>query len=173
LVTFAADGTIWTIGNLKDDEATRDIAMYVLRRFDASGRMLGSSTIQLGEGRPAEAALLRASQDRVGWFTGKEYIEFSLNGSEMSRYNAAEAANPRDITGVALSQENDVVAGRFGKEKAEFLVLDRENRTWTPASVPKEHAPAWAWVLGFDKTTLVTTTANGRLRRFKTPEAQQ
>jgi hypothetical protein len=137
-----------------------------LKRKHSRGR--GPSTIQLGPGRQAEAAFLRASRDRVGWFTGKEYIEFALNGSEIGRYDGPEVANQRDITGVALSQENEVIASRLGKGKAEFVVLDRENRTWTAASVPKEHAPAWAGVLGFDGTTLVTTTANGRLARFKT-----
>jgi hypothetical protein len=34
-------------------------------------------------------------------------------------------------------------------------------------SIPKEHTPTWARVLGFDGTTLVTYTTNGRLRRFK------
>lgn len=69
---------------------------------------------------------------------------------------------------MVLSEENDVVAGRFGKGKADFVVLDREKRAWTTVSLPKEHAPTWAWVLGFDGTTLVTYSKNGKLRRFNT-----
>jgi hypothetical protein len=68
---------------------------------------------------------------------------------------------------MAISDENDVVAGWFGNGKAEFIVLDREKRTWTAVELPKEYAPTWAWVLGFDGTTLVTYSRNGLLRRFQ------
>lgn len=168
LVTFAADGSVWTIGNLKDDLATRDIELNVVRRFDASGRMLGSNSVHLGRWGQAEAAFLRASRDRVGWYTGQEYIEFSLSGSEIGRYAGPDVMSSTDITGMALSEDNDVVLSRFGGGKAEFTTLDRQDRTWTAAFVPKEHAPKWARVLGFDGADLVTTTTNGRIARFNT-----
>jgi hypothetical protein len=103
----------------------------------------------------------------VGWFTrGGEYIEFSLDGSEVARYDWPEGAEKRDISGVAMSQNNDVIAGPFGKGRAEFDVLDRESRTWVAASVPKDHAPTWAWVLGFDGPALVTYNKDGELHHL-------
>jgi hypothetical protein len=169
IVTFAPDGAVWTIGNLNDDENTHTLAKHVLRRFDPSGRMIGSATLQVKGWRGAAASFLRASRDRVGWFTASgEYIEFSLDGTEMGRYEGPAVVGPRDITGMVLSGDNDVIVSVFGNGKAEFVALDREQRTWIPVSVAKEHAPAWARVLGFDGTTLVTYSQNGRLTRFKT-----
>jgi hypothetical protein len=169
-VTFAADGTIWTIGHLKDDENTTIRAYSVLRRFDASGRMLGSTNVSLAERTTQGLSHLRSSTDRVGWLThGLEYIEFSLDGNEIARYDRPEGASDRNITGLAISDENEVVIGRFGHENTGLLVLDRSSRTWNALSVPKEQVPSWVDVKGFDGKMLVTTTRNGTIRRF-TPE---
>lgn len=91
VVTFAPDGTVWTIGNLKDFENTRDLARNVLRRFDRTGRMLGSRSLEVKGWQTAGTSFLSASQDRVGWFTRDgEYIEFSLDGSEIARYDGPD-----------------------------------------------------------------------------------
>jgi hypothetical protein len=101
-VTFAADGTIWTIGHLKDDANTTIRAYSVLRRFDASGKMLGSTNVSLAERTTQGLSHLRSSPDRVGWLThGLEYIEFSLDGNEIARYDGPEGASDRDISGMA------------------------------------------------------------------------
>src|ERR1700682_1466225 len=169
VVTFAPDGSVWTIGHLKDYENTRVLENNVLRRFDRTGKMLGSTTLQVRGWQSAVTSYLRASRDRVGWFTlGGEYIEFSLDGSEIGRYEQPEGATERNISGVDISEDNDVIAGRFGNGKAELVLLDRDKRTWTAVALPKEYAPTWAWVLGFDGTTLVTYSRSGLLRRFKT-----
>jgi hypothetical protein len=168
-VTFAADGTIWTIGHIKNDQDTGALAYHVLRRFDPSGKLLGSLTLDVMGRGTDETSRLRASRNRVGWFTrNNEYLEFSLDGSELDRYEGPEGATHEEITGVTIGPENEVVASRFRKGKTEFLTLDRENRTWIPVSIPTEYAPDWARVLGFDGTTLVTNSVNGRMRRFHT-----
>jgi hypothetical protein len=169
-VTLASDGTIWTIGHLKDDENTTIRAYNVLRRFDASGRMLGSTNLSLAERTTQGLSHLRSSPDRVGWLThGLEYIEFSLDGNEIGRYDGPEAASDRNITGMAISDENEVVVGRFAHENTEFLTLDRSSGTWNALSVPKEQVPSWVGVKGFDGKMLVTTTRNGTIRLY-TPE---
>ena len=168
-LTFAPDGTVWTVGNLKDEENTRDVVpKHLLRRFDPAGKLIGSAIIQVRGFHPDGSTFLRSSRDRVGSFTGEEYIEFALDGSEISRYDGPEGADWMDITGVVLSDENEVVAGRFGKGRAEILTLDRESRSWAAVSLPKEYAPTWAWMLGFDGTTLVTYSDVGTLRRLGT-----
>jgi hypothetical protein len=130
--------------------------------------MLGSMTVAVRGFHPDESTDLTSSRDRVGWFTGEEYIEFSMDGSEIGRYDGPEGATERDIAGVALNEDNDVVAARFGRGKAEFVILNRELRTWNAISLPKDYAPKWAQLLGFDGTTLVVYTTNGTLRRFNT-----
>lgn len=169
VVTFAADGNIWTIGHVKDDDNTRAIALHVLRRFDPSGKLLTSTAIVTPGRGTDEISYLRSSSDRVGWFNrSAEYIEFALDGSEIGRYAGPSGLTERDISGVALSPENQVVAGTVADGKAQFLVLDRQNRRWIPASVAPEFTSFWARVLGFDGTTLVITDTNARLRRFIT-----
>ncbi len=171
VVTFAPDGNVWIIGNMKSEDGTQDLARNVLRRFDRSGKMLGSATLQVKGWRTAETSFLRASKDRVGWFAPEgEYFEFSLDGSEIGRYPGPEGAGVefRNITGMVLSEDSEVIVGHFGGTHAEFVVLSREQRAWNSISVSKEHAPSWAFVLGLDGTTLVTTTTNGRLGRFRT-----
>jgi hypothetical protein len=170
VVTFAADGSIWTIGHLKDDENTTIRAYNVLRRFDSSGKMLRSTNLSIKERRTQETSRLRSSPDRVGWLTRDfEYIEFSLDGNEIARYASPEGASDRNITGMAISDENEVVAGRFAHENTALLMLDRSSGTWNALSVPQEQVPSWVSVKGFDGKMLVTTTTNGTIRRF-TPE---
>ena len=170
-VTFTPDGNIWTIGNLNNEAGTDLIARNVLRRFDSSGKMLGSTTLQVLGSKTAETSFLRASLDRVGWFTRDgEYLEFSLDGAEIARYAGPEGAgvDSRNITGLVLSEDNEVVAGHFGGGKAEFVVLDRQQRSWNPVLLSKIQTPSWAFVLGLDGNSLVTTSVNGRMGRFKT-----
>lgn len=171
VAAFGPDGTIWTIGN---DADGLDNSRHFLRRFDASGKLLGSTTFWARASTGGEtASFLSASRDRIGWFTKEgEYIEFSLSGSEIGRYEGPDgAAGPGshwDANSMALSEDNQVVVGRFGGGRSEFVVLDREKRSWPTVSILKDRAPKEARVLGFDGTTLVTTTSNGILSRFQT-----
>ncbi|HLJ49026.1 MAG TPA: hypothetical protein VKU01_23590 [Bryobacteraceae bacterium] len=125
-ITFAPDGTLWTIGHLKDNENTRVLARHVLRQFDPSGKMLKSVNVPALGWQTAELTSLHASRDRIGWFNLEgEYIEFGFDGSEIVRVPTPPGSSRNDITGVALSQDNDVVVSRFGAGRAEFDYLDR------------------------------------------------
>jgi hypothetical protein len=64
-------------------------------------------------------------------------------------------------------RRREISAGRFGKGKAEIVVLDRDHRTWLAVSIPKEYISTWTTVVGFEGTTLVTYSTSGRLRFFK------
>jgi hypothetical protein len=165
-VTFAPDGTVWTIGHLKDEANTREIANHVLRRFDPSGRMLSSTVVDDKAWQTDEISQLRASRDRVGWFTrDMQYIEFSLDGSETGRY--ALPADPVDSGGAALSEDNDVVIGTWTEKKRDYVILDRESGSWTPISLSQPDAQKAGRLLGFDGATLVTHSGNTTLRCFK------
>ena len=173
VVAFAPDDTIWTVGTLKvGDDPARYTPGHFLRRFDASGRMVTSSVVKT-EGPDSfgeEVSFLRASRDRVGWYTRDgEYIEFSLDGAEIDRYVGPDGANWRRVDGVALSEDDEVIVGMFekGTARAGFLVLDREARTWNQVALPREDTPRWAWVLGFDGRSLVADTVNGRLTFYR------
>jgi hypothetical protein len=152
--------TIWTIGFLKDEENTRTMAYHVLRRFDSTGKMLTSQNVMNITGMQTDdLSYLRMSQDRVGWFTpfGHVYVEFSLDGTEIARYEGPDV-EWRKINGLALSEDNEVVAGTSTKDNAQLVVLDRSTHAWVAASAP---ATMTARVLGFDGTTLVVRQGNG------------
>ena len=105
--------------------------------------------------------------DRLGWLTEDgEYIEFSLDGAEMGRWDLPGQPGFLETTGFALSDQNDVIVGRFGKGHAELLELDRDAQTWARVTLPKDYTPSWAWIMGFDGTTLVADCNAGTLRRF-------
>jgi len=77
--------------------------------------VLASARLPVKGDETAAASFLRASRDRIGWFTrGPEYIEFSLNGLEIGRYDRPAGAGEWDITGIAISDENEVIASWFG-----------------------------------------------------------
>lgn len=179
-VTFAPDVILFTISYLKDEDNTREIAYSVLRRFDPSGKLFSSVNLRVRS--RAYGGYLRASRDRVGWFTEKnEYIEFSLDGSELARYEGPPGlyegppGNDRyQITGVALSDADEVVATRFSvkqrqgvQDKLEILLLDRNARKWISVAL-SNGTPEWTQALGFDGTTLVMSSHNGELSFFKT-----
>jgi hypothetical protein len=170
VVTFAPDGTVWTIGGLKKNEDnTRDVSSHFVRHFDRTGRVIWSSTVRVRgpEVGGETASILRASRDRIGWLTQDgEYIEFSLDGAETGRWDLPGHAGFLETTGFALSDENDVIVGHFGKGHAELLELDRDAQAWARVTLPKDYTPSWAWVMGFDGTTLVTHSNTGILRRF-------
>ena len=169
VVTFAPDGTLWTIGVLKNEDNRAAVATHVLRRFDSSGQLLSSMNIMARRGNIDEESYLRSSPDRVGWFTRYgEYFEFSLDGKQIGRYEAPEGTTGLNLTGFALSEEDMAVVGRTMNENEDFLVLDRSTKTWTPAALPKEFITNWAGVIGFDGPTLVTTRSSGNIRRFTT-----
>jgi hypothetical protein len=169
VVMFAPDGMLWTIGNLKDEENTRGIPGHYMRHFDRAGKVAAASTVRVRgpESGGEEVSILRASRDRIGWLTKDgEYIEFSLEGAEIGRWDLPGQPGFLETTGLALSDQNDVIVGHFGKGHAELLELERDTQTWARVVLPKDYMPSWAWVMGFDGTTLVTHSGTGILRRF-------
>jgi hypothetical protein len=173
VVTIAADGTIWTAGALRNDTYVRDAAKAnVLKRYDKSGKELGSQSMR-ARARPGIApdavslSYLMASGDRVGWFTnGCEYIEFSLDGRELERFDGPSGVDSKHISGVALDAENGLFLGKKGDGTFGVLGFDRSSRAWNAASVTGTDTPRWARILGFDGMTLITTEQSEAMRRY-------
>lgn len=166
-VAFAPDGTIWTMGHLKDEENTRVVAYHVLRRFDLTGRMLSSTTVASKVLVTDEMSFLRRSRDRVVWFSkNNEYVEFDLDGSELDRFPGPAGIDGALVHGLAISENNDVFisVGNKKTDTYDYFALDRPSATWIPVSTTEPRRGA---IYGFDGLTLVTGgPAGGRLRRF-------
>ena len=134
VIAFSPDGEIWTIGAVRTPDNLGISALNVLRRFDASGKQLGTASVA-AKGRFMDAAmnsLMAASNDRVGWLTNAdEYIEFGLDGREAARFAPPPGPLPEVFdTEMALSRGNDVlVATRDGRSERIWL-LDRTEHAW-------------------------------------------
>ena len=185
-VVIAADGTIWSVGTVCDDEKRITIADNVVQRYSASGILLSSTPIanlKVARETPGDATMgstLLASRDRVGWFTrASQYIEFSLDGSELGRFDAPSDPDWDWHTirlggGLALSEDNHAVLCSNGKARhtLQVLTLDRPRRAWVPTSFGAGDTPQWQSLLGFDGNILVTRPKAGILLRWEMVQPQ-
>jgi hypothetical protein len=176
----AADGTIWSVGTLFDDDRMKTMADNVIRRYDTSGKLLSSLTVTgLRSPRewPGDATMgsaLRASRDRIGWFTaGNQYLELSLEGREMERFEGPPGwgAPSRDpsltywVDGFALSSENQVVLTAVlakDENSGRMVVLNRSARTWYPALLTGGDPSERHRLVGFDGVEMITQGVNLR-----------
>jgi hypothetical protein len=141
-VTFAPDGEMWTIGNVKTPENLGVSALNVLRRFSSSGKLLASFNVAvgglwMGRQEAAQRSLLASSKDRIGWLTNaNQYLEFDLNGRELGRYPPPAGPAPQAFeTSMALSEGNDVLVGTKDGLNQKVWWLDRKGGTWVPVDL--------------------------------------
>jgi hypothetical protein len=171
VVVLGSDGTIWTVGEVVND-SYQLVYPNVLRHYAPSGQLLASTIIM--RARPNKggafsvsgASTLMASNDRVGWLTlACQYLEFSLDGVELGRYNCPSGAGRiSELGGVALSQSNDLVVGAKQAAPLAPLELDRATGGWKPVQVLQDSGNTNE-VLGFDGLTLITR-AGLAVRRY-------
>lgn len=185
-MTFAPDGSIWTIGyirNLEDDGVVQD---NVMKRFDSEGELLATKVLT-AKGRiisgdnPAkprnrdatEFSELRASEDRIGWLTnGNEYIEFDFDGEVIRRFRGPECGDRNDVIHfLALSSTNDVIV-RITACDDTYWRRNRNAGKWESVEVKRPKGAQWDSLLGFDGDTLVTASSQGVVHRYK-PKAEQ
>jgi hypothetical protein len=161
-LTLAADGTIWAAGNLHQDPGDSIAESDIVQRFDFSGKPLSSSSAhpRYVPGETNEhifASHFFASRDRVGWLTfGNQYIEYSLTGLELGRYEAPALnvdVEHRNGCGAALSEANDLAVCIRQNDNIKILTLDRATRKWEVALLEKPNNG----LLGYDGETLVMT----------------
>jgi hypothetical protein len=173
---IASDGTIWTAGWVRDgDEVSQ---RNVVRRFDRSGATLSSFTVRARGWTETSGLLLTqsymvSSRDRVGWLNdGGEYIEFSLTGTEVDRFDGPPVAESRRVEGIALSEANDLLVGVTGGMKWDIMAFDRKERAWRPVRLSEGKWPHWGRLLGIDGNTLMTTTPEADLCRYTLAEVE-
>lgn len=180
VLTVAADGTIWTVGAMMNDNH-RVVHPNVLRHYTQSGQLLASTMVQgvrkdsAGLYNVSEASVLMASNDRIGWLTRTcQYIEFSLDAVQSGSYSCPNGV--RDIlkvSGVALSTSDDLLVGGPWLAPLAPLELDRTSGTWKPVPVLKD-AGKTQKLLGFDGLSLVTAAMTGLpsfMRRYSWSDA--
>lgn len=186
VVTFAPDGTVWTIGRVRNGEWVA--ADNVLKRFDSSGVLINTTQLFTGEdeklkGFPlpppttdmAHLSRLRASKDRVGWLMNDEnYIEFLPDGRVAGWYIRPDCGGTENGLGyLALSESNAVIVRMSICKQGSYLQLDRASRTWRSIEADNKDSTKWEVPLGFDGETLVSSTTDGRVRRYSLSEEKK
>ena len=167
-LTVAPDGVIWAVGFVRGSKIDTVEAFNVLERFDHNGKLLSTEALQVkgvpwGGGGDATAwSVLRASKDRVGWLTtGNEYIEFSLDGREISRVNGPPGRNDHDEiwASFVLSSTNTVLIGIPSNNTAtaelRLWSLDRRQRSWI--AVPGENLSGRTYLFGADGDAILAS----------------
>ena len=174
-VVFVPDGSMWTVGYTFHDTEDRIVKPNTLSHFDSAGKLLASFEVTAksrgGNGRTAaNNSFLRASHDRMGWFTnGMEYIEFSFDGKERDRFDGPEAGDVMAAirrASFALSDDSEVLFGTILNDRRSTWALDREQRRWVPVQFQDASLPDWGYLLGFDGRTLVSTGRFREMRRY-------
>jgi len=142
------------VGWIRNGEA---ISQYnVLKRFDASGKLLATSAINAKgnlsfQYEATEDSLLRSSKDRVGWLTrGNEYNRVGLDGRELGRFHAPTWSSPQSFeTSFALGENNEVLVGTRDGDGLKLWSLDRDMHSWNPVELSGAKLSRYA-LLGFD-----------------------
>ena len=187
-VAFVPDGSLWAVGYTFHDTEDRVVKPNVLAHFDSDGKLLESFPVQAksefaGHSGALQYSFLRASSDRMGWFTnGLEYIEFSFDGKEIGRYDGPDVSDREESIrrgGFGLSNDNEVLfstienasvaarpATNPSKPNRKTWSLDRETRRWVQTQILDDTLPAWSTVLGFDGSTLAVTGEFHEIRRY-------
>jgi len=162
-VTLAHGGVVWAVGWIRNGESVA--ANNVLERFDSTGRLLSTSSVKArgvpwdSWGDATDHSSLHALPDRVGWLTtGGEYIEFSLDGKEISRLDVPRpmVVHQEGLAGFVVADAGRVVAALptdpAPKSDLTLWLLNLDRRGWTqiPGSLP------WNFSLaGFDGKAVV------------------
>jgi hypothetical protein len=163
-VTLAFDGTIWVAGHdSKPGQKERDYGQHLVRRYDKTGKLLGSFIpwSALGTDLPFASSVLLPVKDRVGWYSPRShaYIEFSSDGSVINRFESAPHSE-HDVTHVAVCDDGGLFVGDSrpnGPHQTAswgIYTLDRQRGEWS--LIPRNEK--WGVLFGCDGTRLATTT---------------
>ncbi len=169
-VTMAADGTIWVAGHTKRNSAGEqwDYSQHLLRRYDRTGKLLGTSVPWSSLEAPVPHTLppdnlsqLVSSADRVGWYSPRlrTYLEFALDGTLLKTVTGPNH-DEKDIISLGLCDDGSlflsvaVLAGPGKARSWSIHALDRQRETWhfLPQQAP------WGAIYGCDGSRLATTT---------------
>jgi hypothetical protein len=176
-VTVASDGTIWVAGDVhKWEPEISDYSQELIRRYDKTGKLLGSFITWSSLGTnpsfsaptPVVDSVLVSLKDRVGWYSpaSETYIEFSLEGSVISRFPTAPH-NREDVITVALCEGGGLFAStkiaRGEQRNWGIFALNRERGDWT--LIPRNEQ--WGMLFGCDGTRIASSTDSGTIAWLK------
>jgi hypothetical protein len=178
-MVFGPDGVLWTAGFETDGVQVLDNDHAIIRRWDASGRVIGSLAPRheirapKPDNHPTTQAWFAVSKDRVGWYTAiaRVYIEYSLDGKQLGRYKAVELPNDARYKGIAMTNDGSVfVSASYPSTTNPKLyardvwVLDRERASWVALAKKGPLASGDCIIIGAEGPHLVVYVERDKLR---------
>jgi len=173
-VTVGSDGTIWVAGHETwPFGGPRDYAQHLIRRYDRTGKLLGSFIPWSSLGTipyspppdrthpPDTESVLVSLADRIGWYSrhSQTYVELSLDGEVINWIKTPE--HPRHVMlSVALCDDGGLFVGAAvlnGPNRTAswgIYALDRQRGEWSFLPRPEK----WGMLYGCDGTRLASTT---------------
>lgn len=160
-LAFAPDGTIWTAGRetVRVDSGVLKLSSGIIRHFDRSGKTLGSFVPQATI--PDRSVLynirswLRASSDRVAWYSGGKYVEVAPDGRLVTDITIR---SPGDETGFALTEKGDAFLSTQAGNQLAVHILDRSAGSWRlvlQRTITPESPIDFGFICGADGSRLV------------------
>jgi hypothetical protein len=192
-VTIASDGTIWVAGDetkplrvagdeTKPHREKPDYTQHLIRRYEKTGRLLGSfipwSSVGTGPSTisptPSVRSILLSLKDRVAWYSpgSSTYIEFSSDGSIINRYETAPHQK-QDVISVALCDDGGLFAatrilGGVDQDQTNWgiFTFDRQRSEWSLI----QRNEKWGMLFGCDGTRLATATDFKTISWLQSPQ---
>jgi len=173
-ICFDDTGTLWAVGREHTADFRGEPQHNILRHYSSDGQLLESllsrgSITSYNHMHPAEDAYLTASGDRVGLYSvpAREWIEISLSGAVLGRWNGLETTSDSRIVSAGLTSDGLAYVNVLPRNTAsqagtrpQLFLLDKSSGTWKPidgTSLLGEIKRRSVKVLGSDGRQLVIT----------------
>ena len=150
-LAFSGDGNLWASGKVQKPDQTEESVYDIIRRFDAEGRLIGSSlprssfAIPLNKRNPAANAFLMQLGDGIAFYNPwpREWIQLTSSGSVSLRtiamdagvFGSAEAVGKIRVTGAAALNSGRVYISAVqpdasGKDQPTICRVDPSTSNW-------------------------------------------
>jgi hypothetical protein len=150
-ITFASDGTIWTLGleavDGKEKGPGVDPGHGVIRHFDKNGKLLGSFIPRSSFPSPIMVmnGYLVSAEGRVGWYTGpvagpgSAYYEILADGT-VRKYPEVALNKSEFVSGLALLDNGRtyITTEDNTNHLWRFLSISGPADQWTPVPLPDQ-----------------------------------
>ena len=180
-ITFAADGTLWAVGEVRNDELATDYdpSHGILRHFGRAGQFLNSLYPQkaAGSARVWQSEMAMGA-DRIGWLSGSDtdrtgsYVEVMNDGSTVEyRGPPLDWLVSANLIRLALLGDDSVFASGMNRRgEIQIFRLDRGAKTWEETTFPAPPA-APGILLGSDDRRLAIMDAGADQVHFYIPSS--
>jgi hypothetical protein len=186
-MAFAPDGVLWTAGGETDGVEVLNTNHAVIRRWDASGKLIGSLAPRheirapRPRGHQATQSWFAVGGDRVGWYCAisELYIEYSLDGKQMGRYKGADVPPEAHYNGLGMTGDGNVfISVSYPSKSAplgrasDIFLLDRGRNCWSAVAKKDPVAGGPHWIMGAQGPHLIERVGQNKVRLLRLAEPQ-